>query len=91
MLKISEIDSADHTVTFRLEGRVAGPWVVEMRRACEKVLNNGRRLKLNLAEVLYADQSGVTALAGLKSRGVSLAECSPFLAEQLRAGSSGQR
>jgi hypothetical protein len=88
MLKISEIESGSRAVTFRLEGRIAGPWVVEMRKACEKVLNDGRQLKLDLAEVYYADQTGIAALAGFRSRGVSLAECSPFLAEQLRAGFS---
>jgi ABC-type transporter Mla MlaB component len=88
MLKISEIESANHAVTFRLEGRIAGPWVVEMRKACEKILNDGLQLKLDLAEVSYADQTGVAALAGFRSRGVLLAECSPFLAQQLKAGSS---
>ena len=91
MLKISEIESANHAVTFRLEGRIAGPWVVEMRKACEKILNDGLQLKLNLAEVSYADQFGIAALANLRSRGVSLVECSPFLTEQLRAGSLGQQ
>ena len=88
MLKISEIESANHAVTFRLEGRIAGPWVVEMRKACEKILNDGLQLKLDLAEVSYADQTGIAALAGFRSRGVLLSECSPFLAQQLKAGSS---
>jgi hypothetical protein len=36
-------------------------------------------------EVIYADQNGLSALASLSSRGVLLTECSPFLAEQLKA------
>jgi anti-anti-sigma regulatory factor len=91
MLKISEIDTGGPAVMFRLEGRIAGLWVVEMRKACEKVLNDGQPLKLDLAEVSYADQFGIAALANLRSRGVSLVECSPFLTEQLRAGSLGQQ
>jgi hypothetical protein len=89
MLKISQIESGDRQVILRLEGRIAGPWVAEMRKACERFLDDGRQLKLNLADVVYADQNGISALANLKSRGVLLADCSPFLTEQLKAVSAG--
>ncbi len=88
MLKISQIESGNHLVILRLEGRIAGPWVAEMRKACERFLDERRQLKLNLADVVYADQNGVSALANLKSRGVWLTDCSPFLAEQLKAVSA---
>ena len=85
MLKISQIDSGNHVVLLRLEGRIAGAWVAEMRKACEKFLDDRKPLKLDLMEVIYADQNGLSALASLSSRGVLLTECSPFLAEQLKA------
>jgi len=71
---------------LRLEGRIAGPWVVELWKACEKLLGEGRLVTLNLAEVSFVDPSGVTLMANLKSRGISLVECTPFLVEQLRSG-----
>ena len=85
MLKISQIKPVNHTVTLRLEGRVVGPWVTELQHSCEEVLTEGRSLKLHLADVEFMDVQGVALLSSLRSRGVSLLECSPFAAEQLKA------
>ena len=84
MLKISQVDSGNHVVILRLEGRIAGPWVAELKKACEKFLDDRRSLKLDLLEVIYADQNGLSALVSLGSRGVIFTDCSPFLAEQLK-------
>jgi anti-anti-sigma regulatory factor len=84
MLKISLIEPADHAVTLRLEGRVIGPWVTELRKSCEKVLMEGRPLKLHLADVEFMDAAALTLMASLRSRGVAFVDCPPFLAEQLR-------
>jgi anti-anti-sigma regulatory factor len=84
MLKISQVEPVNHAVTLRLEGRVVGPWVTELQKSCEKVLAEGRSLKLHLAEVAFMDVQGVALLASLRSRGVSLLECPPFAAEQLK-------
>jgi hypothetical protein len=85
MLKISEIPPTNHTVTMRLESRVVGPWVTELRRSCDSVLNEGRSLRLQFGEVEFLDQNGVALLSTLQSRGVSLVDCSPFVVEQLKA------
>jgi len=85
MLKISEIQSANHLVTFRLEGQVVGPWVAELRNSCDNVLNEGRSLRLQLGEVEFMDQNGVVLVSNLQSRGVALVDCSPFVVEQLKA------
>ena len=67
---------------------MAGPWVAEALRACEKVLAEGRSLKLNLAEVEFLDATGVALLSGLRSRGVVFVESSPFVEAQLKASAS---
>jgi len=85
MLKISQIKPVNQEVTLRLEGRVVGPWVTELQKSCEEVLTDGRLLKLHLADVEFMDAQGVALLSSLRSRGVSLLECSPFAAEQLKA------
>lgn len=85
MLKISRIGTADHSVTLKLEGRVVGEWVGELRRICELVLGERCQLKLDLADVSFADASGVSLLSGFKSRDVVLQNCSPFVQEQLKA------
>ena len=85
MLKISLEDSGNHAVTLRLEGRIAGPWIAELNNTCEELLQQNRRVTLNLAEVAFADREAVMLLRKLQSRGIVLAECSPFTAEQLKA------
>ena len=85
MLMISEAGTANLSVTLKLEGRVVGPWVAELRQVCEKLLTEGRALKLDLADVTFADASGVTALSSFKSRGVTFSNCSPFVEEQLKS------
>lgn len=85
MLKISQAGKANHFVTLKLEGRVVGPWVGELQQACELILSEDRKLKLDLAEVSFADADGVVTLNSLKSRGVAFTNCSPFVQEQLKS------
>ena len=83
MLKITEPD-ADHTTMLKLEGRLIGPWVNQLRETCESHLAGARRVRLDLADLAYADRSGVTLLIQLRARGVELVNCSPFLVEELK-------
>jgi len=85
MLKISQTEKSNHSLTLKLEGSVVGPWVEELRQVCETLMTEGCSLKLDLADVAFADAGGVAALAGLRTRGVSLANGSAFLAEQLKS------
>ena len=84
MLKISQTGKANRSVTLKLEGRVVGPWVAELRQICDQLLTGGRALKLDLSDVSFADADGVSALSHLKSRGVVVTNCSPFVEEQLK-------
>ena len=85
MLKISETGPRNHTVTLKVEGRLVGPWVKELRRVCDLFLADERALKLELAEVSYADAEGVAALNDFKSRGILLNNCSPFVEQQIKS------
>lgn len=84
MLKISQIGKANHSVTLRLEGRIVGPWVAELRESCEQVLKMGQALKLHLEDVEFMDSSGVALLAELGSRSVRFIDSPPFVMEQLK-------
>lgn len=84
MLKIERIGTAGETSTLRLEGRVIGPWVEELRRSCDPVLATGARLTLDLGEVSFVDREGVELFRSLRQRQVALSNCSPFVAEQLK-------
>jgi ABC-type transporter Mla MlaB component len=84
MLKISE-PTASHATTLKLEGRLIGPWVSQLRETCEDRLTEAQQVQLDLTDLAYADRSGVTLLMTLRARGVELVNCSPFLAEELKA------
>ncbi len=84
MLKISEAENVNCSATLKLEGRVIGPWVAELRLICEKLLTEGRALMLDLTDVSYVDADGVVALTSFKSRGVKLRNCSSFVEQQIK-------
>jgi ABC-type transporter Mla MlaB component len=85
MLKISQVGATDQSVTLKLEGRVAGLWVGEVRKVCELLLNKGCAVQLDLEDVSFVDATGTATISNLKSRGVALGNCSPFVAEQLKS------
>jgi anti-anti-sigma regulatory factor len=85
MLRITPIESGNHQVVLRLEGRLSGPWVIELGEACEKALSEGKALVLNLAEVTFLDGTGLDLLTNIQRRGVKLVDCSMFVNEQLKS------
>jgi ABC-type transporter Mla MlaB component len=85
MLKITEVETANHSVTLKLEGRIVGPWVEELGRVCERLLNDGRGLELDASEISFVDHAGVVLLLELKKQDVSIRGCSPFVNEELKA------
>jgi anti-anti-sigma regulatory factor len=84
MLKIGPVETGNGPTKLRLEGRLIGPWVEELRRACEQVLTTGANLALDLSDVSFLDRSGVELIQSLRNRNVALLSCSVFIAEQLR-------
>ena len=72
-------------MVLRLEGRVVGPWVEELRRACELAIERRRAVTVDLAGVWFVERDGLALLARLRHRRVALANCSAFVSEQLKA------
>jgi RNA polymerase sigma-70 factor, ECF subfamily len=85
MLKLVLDEKSNGTATLFLEGRVIGPWVEELGRACEPVLASGQELYLDLSGVSFLGRDGVALLLELRDRRVALLHCSAFVAEQLKA------
>ena len=69
MLKITLHDSAGE-LRFRLEGRLSGAWVGELRQCWLTALSTvrGRKTTLDLGEVDYVDADGQSLLAEMSAR-----------------------
>ena len=86
MLRIAHNETGQTGVeVLRLEGKVVGCWVEELRRSCDDMLRAGQRLVLDLADVSFIDIAGLALFEELAARQVTLRNCSPFAAEQLKA------
>lgn len=74
MLKItSQLDPVREDMSLVLEGRLAGPWVEELRTYCRRVLENYQRCTMiDLTGVTFVDAEGKTLLAQLWQQGVEL-------------------
>jgi hypothetical protein len=84
VLRISLVEVLDQAVTLRLEGQVRGPWVEELRQACEQLLARDSALLLDLGDVSFIDMDGVALCRRLRAQNVGILHCSPFVAEQLK-------
>jgi len=85
MLKIVSVGNGPGKTTLVLEGRLVGPWVEELRRSCEARLDSLAGLTLDLGTVSFIDRGGIELLQSLADRHARLTNCSPFVAEQLKA------
>jgi hypothetical protein len=87
MLRITVVESSRSAVSLRVEGRITGPWVEELRTACDVHTSPDEvQLSLELADVSFVDGPGIALLKELRTRGVGLLRATPYLAEQLNGG-----
>ena len=85
-MRIFQANDVDGSVVLRLEGKMRGQWVDELRHLSSEILQKpATRLVLDLAEVTFIDTDGLELLHELSSRHVSLNNCSLFVRHQLKA------
>ena len=85
MLKITEVGQNDSGRTLKLEGKLLGPWVDELRNVCTKPLNRAEQVGLDLAAVTFVNAAGAELLRELIRKGIIITQCSAFVAELLHA------
>ena len=89
-MKITVVESSSKGVRLRVEGRLTGRWVEELRRTCDlHAPSDGLRLTLDLADLSFADCAGIELLKELRSRRVTLLNPSSLVAQQLKDVPSG--
>ena len=79
MLWIEKREQSCCEVTLKLEGQLLGDWVSVLEEECRKMLEEQKRLTLEMAEVTYVNQRGVELLRRLTAEKVELANCSPLI------------
>ncbi len=80
MLKITIHDSSKE-LRFRLEGRLSGPWVAELRQCwvTASSTTGGRVTVLDLQEVDFVDDCGRVLLKEMAREGVELRAATPLI------------
>jgi hypothetical protein len=85
MFKITTIPESTDSLVLRLEGRLLADSVGELLTACGNAEGpQGRRVELDVAGLSFADVEGIETLRRLATRGLKVANASPFVAELLR-------
>ena len=88
MLRISIVESSNDAVMLRLDGRVTGCWVQELRRSCEEALARRVKLTLDLVGVMFIHGDGMALFRSLANRHVVFINPSHFVAQQLKDANS---
>ena len=89
MLRITVVESSGSVVRLRVEGRLSGRSVEELRQSCELHASaDGAKLVLDLGDVSFADEEGAKLLRSLRMSQVGMANLGPFLTSQLRESST---
>ncbi len=86
MLKISRLEAESQNGSWKLEGKLVGPWVAELRQVTDTALAESARLTLDVSDVSFVDREGEDLLRELITRNVRLEHPSGFLRELLNGG-----
>jgi ABC-type transporter Mla MlaB component len=71
MLKISTHIDGSRTV-FELEGRLTGPWVLELKDCWQRAVSGGQQIMVVMKQVSYVDSAGKILLAEMFRQGADL-------------------
>jgi len=93
MLRITLVSEAELTV-LRLEGKLSGPWVSELKRCWDQLPGKTARqpVAVDLSEVTYVSPEGKALLKSIWRQGANLESDSlltRFMVSELRGGSNG--
>lgn len=76
MLRITTI--TNDTVVLRLEGRLVGPWISELKKTILRAQVLSLPLEIDVWDLTYADLDGERALSRLHRKGARFKGKSPY-------------
>ena len=87
MLRITIHDSA-RELRIKLEGKLSGPWVDELRQCWRTASSTtaGRTTSLDLSEVDFVDAEGQSLLSDMHRQGVRLDAATPLIQALVEEG-----
>jgi len=90
MLRITA-DDKPRVLTFRLEGRLEGPWAAELEKCWRGMLAGGGRptVRVDLTGVTFVDAAGKARLAAMHRKGAEFiaADClTKAIVDEIAAG-----
>ena len=83
MLRINYVADRDQAPTLKLEGKLTGLWVEELRDTCRSQALRSDRLCLDLSGVTFVDAAGAKLLRDLIRQGTQIIGCAGYVAELL--------
>lgn len=89
MLRITRVDAEEGSFV-RLEGRLVGPWVSELRSFIAAHAD-GAKHRLDIAGVEFVDRGGAELLIELRAAGAEIVSARPYVADLLEAATRDQR
>ncbi|HJU05305.1 MAG TPA: hypothetical protein VJ692_09120 [Nitrospiraceae bacterium] len=92
MLKITIQPTLDGT-TFKLDGKVGGPWVQTLERLWQHARENAlyRPVRVDLTSVRLVDRDGKRVLKGMHEDGVELMGKNSFMESAMEEVNEGRR
>jgi hypothetical protein len=83
MLIITCFEGSASTRTLKLEGKLVGPWIVELESAFDGTRLRPEQIRLDLAGLTFVDAEGARFLESRLREGTRVVACSGFVAEML--------
>jgi ABC-type transporter Mla MlaB component len=74
-------EEIDGRLTVRVVGRLSAAGLGELRKSCRE----GARVRLDLSDLISADEAGTTLLAAMRDSGADLVGVPPYIDLLLRA------
>jgi hypothetical protein len=84
MLRITTTHRDHATKTFKLEGKLVGPWIGELESAFSTSQVSPNHVRLDLHGLTFVDAEGARFLARLIRDGARVIACTGFIAEILQ-------